>query len=377
MYLPGRYRQVLIGLVAALVGSRYVRLFSMDLHSMTVREETTRETSLNLPDVVRRSLSVGKDPHNITAALCHKALFGDINLWMVLDWVAYHRLLGFDHVFMSYIPEVKKLDGFAELASLPYVTLFEYKEGTVTVINDKGYQRLGTSSKQLNTSDLPSECTTGEVPTAQLLLEARCIDQDAHSFDWVMLSDADEYLWFNENIGVKEFLHSRNQKYDYISFGKWMYTMKHRVNATNTGFNLENFPFTAGIFCTMRTKRGKPLKLCARKNGRAKIMLKPSAHHGHVCVHGTHIPRMRNESIQISANVAHLMEWNSATINSKIEPMMREKESFPIHTPEEADLHGFAVYPKNDDSSVTLLFDDKLHDWLDFVASRGVLLENE
>ena len=153
--------------------------------------------------------------------------------------------------------------------------------------------------------------------------------------------------------------------------------MKHRVNATTSGFNLENFPFTAGVFCTMQSKRGKPLKLCARKNGRAKIMLKPSAHNGHVCVHGTHIPRKRNESIQISANVAHLKEWNSATINPKIDPMMREKESFPIHTPEEANLHGFHVYPKNSDSSVTLRFDDKLQHWLDFVTSRGALLEDE
>jgi hypothetical protein len=324
--------------------------------------------------MVRRSLSVRKDPHNITAALCHKSLFGNIDLWMVLDWVAYHRLLGFDHIFMSYIPQVRKLDGFAELASLPYVTLFEYKEGIVEVINDKGYEQLGTPHALLNTSDLPGECTKGVEPTAQLLQEARCLDQDAHSFDWVMLSDADEYLWFNENIGVKEFLHSRNQKYDYISFGKWMYTMKHRVNATTTGFNLENFPFTAGVYCTMQSKRRKPLNVCARQNGRAKVMLKPSAHHGHVCVHGSHVPRKRKESIQISANVAHLMEWNSATIKTKIEPMMREKQSFPIHTPEEANLHGFHMYPKNSDKSVTLRFDDKLHDWLDFVTSRGVLL---
>jgi hypothetical protein len=328
--------------------------------------------------VVRRSLSVRKDPHNITVALCHKALFGNVDLWMVLDWVAYHKLLGFDRIFMSYIPEVRKLDGFAELASLPYVTLFEFTEGTVTAINEKGYQRLGTSSAKLNTTDLPNECTTGQIPTAQLLLEARCLDQDAHAFDWVMLSDADEYLWFNEKIGVKEFLHRRNHKYDYISLGKWMYTMKHRVNATTTGFNLENFPFTPGVFCTMQSKRGKPLNVCARKNGRAKIILKPSAHRGHVCVHGTHIPRKRNESIQISANVARLMEWNSATLlNTVTKPIMRENKSFPIHAPEEATLHGFHVYPKNEDSSVTLRFDNKLHEWLDFVASRGILREED
>ncbi len=60
-----------------------------------------KKKALNLPDVVKRSLTIPDDPYNITAAICHKSLFGNIDLWMVLDWVAYHRLLGFDRIFMT------------------------------------------------------------------------------------------------------------------------------------------------------------------------------------------------------------------------------------------------------------------------------------
>lgn len=41
-----------------------------------------------------------------------------------------------------------------------------------------------------------------------------------------MLADADEYLWFSEMVGVKDFLHARATKLSYLSFGKVMYSMK-------------------------------------------------------------------------------------------------------------------------------------------------------
>jgi len=271
-----RYMTLLLGF--SLMVHKYYWLFAMNLSTPITSTSTLpakeqimvpQKTPLRLPNVVQRSLHIRPGSYNnITAAICHKSLFGDIDLWMVLDWVAYHRLLGFDRIFMSYLPEVRKLDGFDELESLPYVTLFENTEGTIKTINDKGYQRLGAPTA-LNASQLAADgcIVTGQTPTAQLLLESRCLDHDAKGFDWVLLADADEYLRFHQNIGVKEFLNQRKQ-YDYLSFGKWMYTMKHRVNATTTGFRLENYPFTPGNFCTMQSKRGKPLQVCARKNGR-------------------------------------------------------------------------------------------------------------
>jgi hypothetical protein len=383
----GRIRQALLAVVSALATYRYYFLFATDLSAMTKRQPMmppqppTKEKSLNLPDVVKRSLIVPDDPYNITAALCHKSLFGNIDLWMVLDWVAYHRLLGFDRIFMSYIPSIKFKDGFEELASLPYVTLFENIDGIETIVGD--YHRLGATGALKNASySLESNNNCSTVRNApHMMLEARCLDQDAHDFDWVMFSDVDEYLWFNEKIGVKEFLHNRNEEFDYISFGKWMYTKEHKVNTetTATGFHIDSLPFTPGVFCTFGSRNGKPKQVCARNNGRAKVMVKPSVHHGHVCVHGTHWPKQRKESIHVSAQVAHFMEWNGAAMHTTTDPTMREKKSFPVKTEAESGLHEktFSTYPKNNDSSVTMNYDDKLHTWLDFVASRGRSVEEE
>jgi hypothetical protein len=404
MYQVVRMRQVLLLLVSSLVTYRYYFLFTSDLSAMAIKaaddatttmpmafkaaDDATKTTptmkkkSLNLPDVVKRSLTVPDDPYNITAAICHKSLFGNIDLWMVLDWVAYHRLLGFDRVFMTYVPSIKFKDGFEELNSLPFVTLTENKDGIETIVADN-YHRLGATGALLNASyalKSDKDCSTA-LNAPHMLLEARCIDEDAHSFDWVMISDVDEYLWFNQKMGVKEFLHNRNDRFDYISFGKWMYTAKHQVKAetTATGFHIENFPFTAGPYCIYKGRKNKPKQVCARKNGRAKVMVKPSVHHGHVCVHGTHFPKKRNESIHLSAEVAHFMEWNGGALRKAADPTVREKKNFPFFTSEEAGLHPdtFRVYPRKNDSSATMHYDDNLHAWLDFVGSRGQSVEKE
>jgi hypothetical protein len=336
--------------------------------SIPMQANASEMTGLHLPETAIKSLHLKNDPSsfNLTVALCHKSLFGDIDLRMVLDWVAYHRLLGFDRIFMSYIPGLEDKDGFRELASLPYVTLFENTAGEIIIANGvrPGYQRLGGSVRQMD-------------------LEARCLDQDAKDFDWVLLSDADEYLWFAKPMGVKDFLEEYEAKgYDYISFGKSMYTMKHRIEnleddnkegllleQQRSGFTLRAYPFTAGAFCTMWKKRGL---ICARKNGRAKVMVKPSVHHGSVEVHGTHVPTKRKESIHIYANQAHLKEWNAATVQ-EIEATTRPAKNFDAHTAEEIDIYGFKLYPKNENGSITMEYDDKLREWFDYVASRGTM----
>jgi hypothetical protein len=386
----GRIRQVLLVVVSSMATYRYYFLFSStDLtamakqQTMPTQEPPTKKKSLNLPDVVKRSLTVRDDSYNITTALCHKSLFGNINLWMVLDWVAYHHLLGFDRIFMSYVPSIKLKDGFEELASLPYVTLFENTDGIETIVGKEKYHRLGATGALLNASyalKSDKDCNT-DLNAPHMMLEARCLDQDAHSFDWVMLSDMDEYLWFNEKIGVKEFLHGQNEEIDYISIGKWMYSSTNQVSSetTATGFHIDSLPFTLGVYCKLRSNTGKMKQICPRKNGRAKVMVKPSVHHGHVCLHGSHWPKKREESTHVSAQVAHFMEWNGVALLSATDPTMREKKSFPIYTDEEAGLHPHSLkkYPANNDSSVTVQYDDTLHTWLDFVASRGQSVEEE
>jgi hypothetical protein len=71
------------------------------------------------------------DDSNMTAAVCHKTIYGDISLEKVLSFVSYYRLLGFDRIFLWYEPEMR--DGkrtsaqFKQLEALPYVTLTEIK----------------------------------------------------------------------------------------------------------------------------------------------------------------------------------------------------------------------------------------------------------
>jgi hypothetical protein len=48
------------------------------------------------------------EPNNITAAVCFKTLFGNIDIGLVLQWVAYNRFLGFDHVFMFTVRNASK-----------------------------------------------------------------------------------------------------------------------------------------------------------------------------------------------------------------------------------------------------------------------------
>jgi hypothetical protein len=59
------------------------------------------------------------------------------------------------------------------------------------------------------------------------------------------------------------------------------------------------------------------------------------------------------------------------------EPTIRDKKSFQVYTKtEETGLHSetLRTYVKNRDKSMTMHYDDKLHTWLDFVASRAQLL---
>lgn len=76
-----------------------------------------------------------------------------------MDHSAYNKLIGFDHIFMFYRPEVANLDRFEELQSLPYVTLTE--------------QMTGTRSNYYN----------------QDKTDEMCIGQEnyAASFDWVFI----------------------------------------------------------------------------------------------------------------------------------------------------------------------------------------------
>ena len=142
---------------------------------------------------------------NITTALCHKTLFGDVDLSTVALWAKYNHLLGFDHIFIGYLPDVANLTGFQKLADLPYITMYKNTLGRLKRY-PMGYLRIDRSR-----------------PGDQLWDIKECLSNFAKSYDWVFLADSDEFLWFNQTVPLKEFLHLYRD-FNYLSFGKYVYT---------------------------------------------------------------------------------------------------------------------------------------------------------
>ena len=84
---------------------------------------------------------------NITAAVCHKTLFGNIDLKSIGKWARYHYLLGFDRIFIGYLSDVQDLPGFAQLRETPYITMYENKVGKLKLYKNSeddttGYLRI-------------------------------------------------------------------------------------------------------------------------------------------------------------------------------------------------------------------------------------------
>lgn len=165
----------------------------------------------------------------LTTALCHKTIFGPIDLHRLAVWAAYHRLLGFDQIFLWYLPSMTNATGnspavggsWEELESLPFVKLLPNNFGEMKRYED-GYERIERGKR-------------GD----QIENERWCLRDYASKFDFVLNADGDEYLWFNEHKSLQEFL-KPYRSYTYLSFGKWMYTMKYGVHTNRKSvFGLE------------------------------------------------------------------------------------------------------------------------------------------
>jgi hypothetical protein len=308
------------------------------------------DTKSSIVNVLELSKTYQDEPSNITAAICAKTLFGDIDLGIVLQWVAYHRLMGFDHVFIFYRPEITSKPRFTELASLPYVTLMEYSKGYLkTHWNQKKTENMCLSEKRF-----------------------------AADYDWAMLADADEFLWFPERRGIKPFLAQQQARnLTYLSFGKQMYTMKHRVDfaaheyALDTKdmshFPLSKFPFYIKNFCYGK-RRGEPL--CPTWKGRAKVIVKPK-HHQNIDVHGNIFhPDPAKGTIHFHPDTAHFMEWPYIFGVRNI--TLQEKKSFQFQSESQVGIHNLERAFKSDaGGNFTMQYDRQLEDWFQYVIGRG------
>ena len=104
-------------------------------------------------------------PAPIRAAVCHKTLFGNVQLDRVLKWVDFHHRLGFDHFFIWYMPEIRNATGFDILSRQPIVTMLENTQVRVEKLTDRDHVVVGEQD--------------------QVYLEGVCLGQVAKDYDWV------------------------------------------------------------------------------------------------------------------------------------------------------------------------------------------------
>jgi hypothetical protein len=252
---------------------------------------------------------------------------------------------------MFYLPEMTKKPRWQELVDLPYVTMTENAEG-----RQENYYR-------------------------QWKTEKRCLKQRkfAANYDWAMIADIDEYLWFPQNVGIKDFLKKQQeQNMTYLSFGKQMYTLDHRtdlqamnykVNTTQSGFALSRYPFFLKYFCYGKRK-GHPM--CPTWKGRAKVIVKPKFHQK-VDVHGLYLmPKLEtmDDAKHFHPDEAHFMEWPH--IFSPHNVTQREPVPFRVAAEEEVSIHNLKnAFRSDEDGKFTLQYDNKLQDWFRFVLARA------
>ena len=288
---------------------------------------------------------------NVSVAICFKTLFGEIDLGIVLQWAAYNRLLGFDHIFMWYRPEMMNNTRFEELKSLPYVTLTENTGGR----RDNYYRQWWTEET----------CNRD--------------DQFAGKYDYALHADIDEYLWFPKQMGIKEFL-MQNPNLNYLSFSKRMYTLDHQsaIDAPLTNhvidmkqsieFSVSKYPFYIENFCyATGNRRGDPF--CPTWKGRAKVIVRPKKYvkidtHGNIKE-----PDLAKGEIHFLPEQAHFKEW--PYIFAKHNVTKRDPVDFEITTEDEVHIHNLERgFKANQRNSFDVKHDGELKEWFQFVIAR-------
>lgn len=207
--------------VATTVATTTTTTTSQTVSTPSAKPDTTQTTQTPVvePPPTVRNKNIDSTI-NITAAVCHKTLFGDVNLHNIAQWAMYHYMLGFDRVFIGYIADVTNRTGFADLQATPYITMYENTLGQVKVYPD-GYVRMKRPGPGDQNWDI-----------------RHCLQKVGKPYDWVMPLDSDEFLWFHQKVGVKEFL-LQHKDLNYISFGKYIYSA--HIGVELTDYNDDEF----------------------------------------------------------------------------------------------------------------------------------------
>jgi hypothetical protein len=281
---------------------------------------------------------------NITAAVCHRPLFGNVTLNRMFPFVSYYRLMGFDHVFLWYQPHVAGTPRFEELAALPYVTMTEY---------------------------------AGDAPEfGQHVAEQACMGQPefAANYTWALPIDVDEYLWLDKPESIQSFLARKANDLHYISIGKRMYTHQYSVEATtpDSGFGLDRFSYTAGDYCYQN-----PIKrTCPTWKGRSKVLVRPSKHPRGVRIHGYASWAIRPGGTHMNPDIMHLKEWPSMmrTEQDNTTTLMPNRDTIHVRNQSQVKTHHtMEGQRKQRDGTVAFKVDERLQYWFRFVAQGAPL----
>jgi Glycosyltransferase family 92 len=316
----------------------------------------------------------GRHSHKpVTAAICHKTLFGaHMNLTMVDAWVDYNLRLGFDHVYVWFMPEMRNYTGFDALAANPRLTLIENRQAHEVPLDDKETVIVG--------------------PLDQQAIERVCLKMTKRNYSWVMLADVDEYLRFNTHQTLKDFLR-KHHSYNYLSLGKQVYTLTDKVAGDNS---LSSYPFHAGPFCLSHFNKHNKNKTdtysrwwrawrkrrdwrerrsrsyCPTWLGRSKTIVRPS-HHKYVLIHGykQHLYRALGQK-HFDTSEAHFMEW-SHLFDTYTNVRVRAPRDYVVSSQDEVSIHDLdEAHRPNANGTWPIYHDPTVKPWFDYVNSLSI-----
>jgi hypothetical protein len=178
---------------------------------------------------------------------------------------------------------------------------------------------------------------------------------------------------FNEEMGIKDFIaKNADNRTKSIGFGKKMYTLTARVDKVDSGFGLDMYPFTPGIYCSFpKHFRMKSRKECTGVNGSTKLIVRPQRHAKGIAVHGPRRPSIKAGQIQINTDIARFLEY--PFMHQRVNATYHEKVDFLVTSLFSLRMNNFDHgYQQHENGTWTIRYDDEPSKWYQYVASRGL-----
>ena len=73
----------------------------------------------------------------------------------------------------------------------------------------------------------------------------------------------------------------------------------------------------------------------------------------------------------MNTDVAHMKEWPHAFDTSRPDPVPMPRQNFTVQSSKDVSIHNlFKGHPKNENGTYTMIYDDRLHEWFQYVSNR-------